>query len=220
MNACISQNPISPVSATERFRSALRGLMHTEAGELSKGASMKICSVPNCTNQAKAREMCTSHYSRWRRFGDVLAQIPVSKKNPLRGCSVSGCSEPHSAKGLCAAHYQRFYIHGEERPEIAIGDRSGMHNANWKKGEVAFTDGRVLIYSPNHPHPNSGAYVFRYRLVVERHLGRYLSPDEIVHHKNNDPSDDRIENLEVMSQSEHARGHNQIRHAQRRANAL
>jgi hypothetical protein len=38
-------------------------------------------------------------------------------------------------------------------------------------------------------------------------LGRKLSPNEVVHHKNEDYTDDRIENLEVMTRSEHMKLH-------------
>jgi hypothetical protein len=49
----------------------------------------------------------------------------------------------------------------------------------------------------------SGRYQYQHRLVMEAHLGRPLDRREIVHHVNGDKHDNRVENLEIMSQSEH-----------------
>ena len=73
------------------------------------------------------------------------------------------------------------------------------------------------LQEPSKPHYNKAlnrwvlsrgnTKVYRYRVVAEEMLGRPLRPDEIVHHINGDSSDDRPENLEVMTRKEHAARH-------------
>jgi len=46
-----------------------------------------------------------------------------------------------------------------------------------------------------------------HRLIIENKLHRYLTKDEVVHHKNEIKTDNRINNLLVMTKSEHRKYH-------------
>lgn len=78
------------------------------------------------------------------------------------------------------------------------------------------SDGYVAIYNPSHPNSNNDGYVMEHVLVVEESLGRFLAPDEVVHHKNHIRNDNRIENLQLMTFKEHASLHMKERWAERK----
>ena len=83
--------------------------------------------------------------------------------------------------------------------------RSGPANNMWKGGIIDAGQGYIMVLTPNHPNASSTGYVREHRLVMEKHLGRYLFSDETVHRKNGVKSDNRIENLELWS-SRHPKG--------------
>lgn len=166
------------------------------------------CNKPGCQKDIRARGLCAVHYNSHRisLMGSGDWEVLKTPRVPSKACSVDGCERKAIAKGLCQTHrkYQRKGAALSKIPE----SRMGENNPKWRGGEVLRKDGRTLIYRPDHPYPNfCKIYVYRYRLVVEESLGRYLLPAEIVHHINGDPSDDRIENLSVMSQADHMRAH-------------
>lgn len=66
---------------------------------------------------------------------------------------------------------------------------------------------RVYVYAPEHPHATDHGYVLRYRLLMENALGRQLSSSELVHHRDGNTLNDQLENLEILSRSDHERLH-------------
>jgi hypothetical protein len=52
--------------------------------------------------------------------------------------------------------------------------------------------------------------VLQHREVMEQHLGRTLASAEVVHHKDKNKRNNAIDNLEVISQSDHARHHKRV----------
>lgn len=67
--------------------------------------------------------------------------------------------------------------------------------------------GYMAVILPEHPKADSKGRVTYHRVLMENQLGRLLLEDEVVHHKNGDPTDNRIENLEVLLRSEHGQHH-------------
>lgn len=85
-----------------------------------------------------------------------------------------------------------------------IGDKA----PRWNGGKIHNSKGYIQIKSHEHPYKDKRGYILEHRLVMEKKIGRYLTRIEVVHHINGNPSDNRIENLQLFSCSaEHIRFH-------------
>jgi hypothetical protein len=136
---------------------------------------------------------------------------------PARFCSKSCARTAANLTDQNPAYHRD--ITGENNPMHGrglVGENNPMHGKRnhlaprWKGGRKIRKDGYTLVVAPDeHPYPAytkpSGLkYILEHRYAMEQHLGRYLEPQEVIHHINNNPRDNRIENLRLYSsQSEH-----------------
>ena len=84
---------------------------------------------------------------------------------------------------------------------------SGPGSRGWKGGRTKKKSGYIRVMCPDHPRSCPVGYVYEHTLVAEKMLGRSLLSGEVVHHKNHVKDDNRPENLEVLTSSEHAKQH-------------
>jgi len=77
---------------------------------------------------------------------------------------------------------------------------------DWQGG-VKAVNGYNYARSPDHPNKSKhGGYVAEHRLVMEAHLGRYLTRKEVVDHIDGNRQNNSLENLRVFpSNAEHLR---------------
>lgn len=86
------------------------------------------------------------------------------------------------------------------------------NSSNWKGGIKIGANGYILLYKKEHPFCDSQGYVKRSRITMEEKIGRYLKPEEVVHHINGIRDDDKIENLQLsFNHSEHMKHHANLR---------
>ena len=83
-------------------------------------------------------------------------------------------------------------------------DRIGFNN---KGGKRTNKQGYIEVWKPEHPNANKKGYILEHRLIMSEYIGRALLRNEDVHHKDKNKTNNDINNLELMTKSEHAKYH-------------
>lgn len=216
------------------LKSAFSGTISSQAAEQSVEGSTTTKSNPENLGRNShewankgtlvgiTREVLQSLYLEFRTLDGVASFVGVSKKLVLN--KMNFFEIPRSKRNRLEQATERIVLLAKEGlsiPEIsrAVGlsvtavrqvtDAAGiMVSDPYHPGYIITHNRYKMLHCPEHPKCDSKGYVREHILVVERLLGRYLQDGEIVHHQNEDTSDNRLENLVVTTRAEHIRLHN------------
>lgn len=172
------------------------------------------CRLDYCDKFVHAKELCSAHFSQ-QNLGQELRPINSGTticnyldckemawhyrskrcKEHLDNCGMEGC-ENSTKFGSVGQYTQLCSMHLQRR-------RNGTdmeHTKRRQDGRYINSNGYVLV-SAKDPRTRNG-WVMEHRLVMEKSLGRLLTKQETVHHKNGNREDNRMENLELWSKSQ------------------
>lgn len=139
---------------------------------------------------------------------------PLQKSAIARFCS-KGCATVWQARNKvtvnCRGCEKSFTVSPSQSHRQYCSKRCEA-NSKITRGSGTYRDGvegtllkgYVWAWAPDHPRASNGRYA-EHRLVVEETLGRHLETAEQVHHINGVKTDNRPENLKVVSASEHTK---------------
>lgn len=159
----------------------------------------------------------------------VSSKCPMCGKNAGFSVTSDGQIKQSRARKFCSISCSTKFRH---KDNIIL-----LTCPNCKKEFRKYPDGKAIrkycsmscynkvrvCYLPKYDYPQkekkrykmkkiNGKQIYYHRWVMEQHLGRKLNRNEVIHHINGDPHDNRIENLLLLSQSEHMKlEHSQLK---------
>jgi hypothetical protein len=182
------------------------------------------------------KQRCNSCYKKFKKYGIDWKAVLEQKQIKIIVCTKCGSKSPRIHNGICDNCYKYDYQRKRQAqaPKILCADGCGEwipsinlkgkpqrfkdnshrkreNTSQWKGGRWQDDRGYWYVYSPDHPFRTSDGYILEHRLVMEKHIGRYLTKSEIVHHiipVTPDYCNNDISNLMLLSsQKEHRQQH-------------
>jgi len=149
-------------------------------------------------------------------FPDGFWRIPITRINKVKNIAENTWQKV--GNGICPKCGKNFLAFSVKN--VFCSRSCGKIGHQYTKGkkykktkpkkEKILRAGYFEILDESHPNAKRGR-VLEHRWLMEKKLGRYLETHEHVHHINGNKLDNRIDNLVVVSRSEHMAIHSRMR---------
>ena len=137
---------------------------------------------------------------------DMASEIGCERRSIMRYLKI------HGLKSKRRLPDNNGRVFSKERNEKIRISQMGPGNSRYKNGTADNGNGYEIRLKPD------GGYILSHRDIMEKHIGRKLKvygfnhkDNEIVHHKDGNRMNNDIDNLQVMTSSEHTIYHNNER---------
>ncbi|MBO1703590.1 HNH endonuclease [Eubacterium callanderi] len=167
---------------------------------LEKGLSMKEIADQLSISIGTVFNRCKQYGIETREHSEVFTF--KGKKHTAKVCRI--ISKTHKGKVLS----------DDTRKKISDAHFRGGIGHKKKR-----SDGYIAVYMPEHPKSTKEGYIMEHDLIMECSIGRWLAENEVVHHKNEQRDDNRLQNLELMTASDHMSYHSRKRNQEKRKKA-
>lgn len=145
---------------------------------------------------AKARKLGLTR----KTFTEYTAEEEAIIRKWFPTWGVKKCSEflPNRTEAAIAKHAQKL---GLKLDVTQSRINNGVKNSRLPKYISISQQGYKIKRTPG------GKTELIHRVIMSKHLGRELSPDEVVHHKDGNKLNNDVSNLELMTRAEHINHH-------------